>query len=149
MTDQHKTRILARVDDDLFEDRGREVESIVGIPDAISRQRPCSRLVLGARHIGKTEILRKAFDELFMLQGPALPIYYSISTTRSTPDAIAGDLTREALKQAVAFRTCDYGLVRDSAKSVDAISSQSDRDDLPWVRELLDRVRNPAAFIHN
>jgi len=67
-------------------------------------------LLSGGKWTGKTEILRRVFRELYLSQAEVVPVYYGCAG-RGSGAGFAGDYIKEVIKQCLAFRTRDAGLV--------------------------------------
>jgi serine/threonine-protein kinase RsbW len=142
MRDQYQGRILARVDDRDFVGREPELTAIVKAAETAASLRS-NLLLLGARHVGKTEILLRAFDRLFSNSGPCIPIYYKFGRDQFDPARLAADLTLHILVQTLAFRLRAPRLISEFTGPLDTLENHANRDDLPWVREILGRLQTP------
>jgi anti-sigma regulatory factor (Ser/Thr protein kinase) len=113
--------------------RDRELERIV---NAAFQGR--SLAVTGPRGIGKSELLRQAFDELFYSEN-RLPIYFEF---RSGEDALgsARRFASEMIAQVVAFRRRDADVIR-AAPSLDEASRRALPGDV-WVDSCIDAIRS-------
>jgi len=148
MTDRNSEKTLSRVDDNQFVEREAELSSLLSVPKLAAGGRPPARLILGRRHLGKTEILKKAFDRLFATAGHVIPIYYSFPG-RSENIAVGKDFVRKSLVQMVAFRLGNRDLARGIDGPIDSITSIADREDLPWVKMLLHALGASPGAIDN
>ena len=137
--------ILSRIDYSDSAERERDLAAIT--PAARSgKETRVSYLLLGARHVGKTEIMRRAFDRLFLEGGANAPIYYAFRTCQASEREIAQDFVSRALVQLVAFRTREARLVSEFSGPIETIAGYADREDLAWVKQLLDRMADQSPL---
>lgn len=101
-------RILANVSRDEFVGRDAELQEIV---------RQASRLVdrhglvvLAAPGVGATELLRQAYDQLFVRRGDPVPIHFAFSQSDETPLDAARRFFQNLLQQYIAYRRVDPSL---------------------------------------
>ena len=101
-------RILANVSRDEFVGRDAELQEIV---------RQASRLVdrhglvvLATPGVGAAELLRQAYDQLFVRRGDPVPIYFAFSESDQTPLDTARRFFQNLLQQYIAYRRVDPSL---------------------------------------
>lgn len=101
-------RILANVSRDEFVGRDAELQEIV---------RQASRLVdrhglvvLAAPGVGAAELLRQAYDQLFVRRGDPVPIHFAFSQSDETPLDAARRFFQNLLQQFIAYRRVDPSL---------------------------------------
>src|SRR5436305_13989216 len=78
--------------------------------DALRMRRVANALLLGAPRVGKSELLRKAFDRLFGDGIEAVPIYYSLKSYCLDGALLARDFFAQFIAQFIAFRRHDARL---------------------------------------
>ena len=101
-------RILARVNRDAFIGRDAELRQIVRHASAIDNVRA---LVLAAQpDAGASEILRRAYDQLFAQRGQPIPIHFAFKPSDATPVDAARRFFQTFLQQYVAYRRVDPSL---------------------------------------
>ena len=106
-------RILAQISREEFVGRDAELREVVrrGSPLASG-----DGLVIQATPAaGGSELLRQAYDELFMRRGDRVPIYFSFDRGHDTARAVASRFFLSSLQQFIAYRRvdpllCDAGL---------------------------------------
>jgi serine/threonine-protein kinase RsbW len=98
-------RILANVSRDEFVGRDAELQEIV---------RQASRLVdrhglvvFAAPDVGAAELLRQAYDQLFVRRGEPVPIHFAFSRNDQTPLDAARRFFQNLLQQYIAYRRVD------------------------------------------
>lgn len=124
--------------DSEFFGRVNEIEYIY--KRAAEAGRPAPNIFLsGRRWTGKTEILRRVYQRLFWGQARVAPVYFQFKKYGST-DSFAEDFLKEVIKQYIAFRRREPGLVRAevSLEKLERILIDNDDFDLA---ELISRHR--------
>lgn len=92
--------ILSRVFGGAFINRKPQLDKLMR---AAGGAAPRAVLILGQPQVGKTELLRTAFDLLFTASGPALPIYYYPRPEQMSAEKLARDFLFTLLRQYLAF----------------------------------------------
>jgi serine/threonine-protein kinase RsbW len=155
---------MSRLADDEFFDRGAERERLLVLarhravqspkvegaadaatPAAARGRRVANALLLGAPRVGKTELLRKAFDSLFTEAAETLPVYYSLKSYCLEGERLARDFFAQFLAQFVAFRRHDARLIESAAEPLAVITRAAPPEDYIWVRALVDAFNRAAA----
>ncbi|HKP11391.1 MAG TPA: ATP-binding protein [Blastocatellia bacterium] len=164
-------QVMSRLADDEFFDREAELERVLslarrrhggcslrdegeGVVDASATQptlrearrarRATNALLLGAPRVGKSELLRKAFDCLFSDGADAAPIYYSLKSYCLDEERLARDLFAQFLAQFIAFRRHDARLIESAGEPLAAITRAAPPDDYIWVRAMVDGFNGAA-----
>ena len=158
---------MCRLADDEFFDREAELEGVL----SLARRRPALRspetesaaamqkstrealrarhvanaLLLGPPRVGKSELLRKAFDRLFNDAVEAAPIYYSLKPYCLDAERLARDFFAQFAAQFIAFRRHDARLIGAADEPLAAITRAAPPDDYIWVRALVDAFNHAAA----
>lgn len=99
-------RILANVSRDEFVGRDAELQQIV-------RQAsldPNGLVVLAAPGVGAAELLRQAYDQLFVRRGDPVPIHFAFKQSEGTPLDAARRFFHNLLQQYIAYRRVDPSL---------------------------------------
>ncbi len=93
----------------LFFGRSGLIERIFRAATDLTRP-ACGIILQGGRWTGKTEVLRRVHRDLFWKQVHVVPVYYQFREI-SRVDEFAGDFIKEVIKQFLAFKRRDPGLV--------------------------------------
>lgn len=93
--------------------------------------------LMGARWMGKTEILRRVHQRLFVEQAGVVPVYYQFKGYFDVED-FAGDYLREIIKQYLAFLKREPGIVRKET-SLDGLKKLLLASDMPGPAGLISR----------
>src|SRR5882762_4429027 len=101
-------RILANVSRDEFVGRDAELRAIVR-----QTSQPVDRrglIVLAAPGAGGGELLRQAYDQLFVRRGDPVPIYFAFKRSEEAPLDAARRFFQNLLQQYIAYRRVDPSL---------------------------------------
>src|SRR2546421_6790440 len=99
-------RILANVSRDEFVGRDAELQEIV-------RQASQDRhglVVLAAPGVGAAELLRQAYDQLFVRRGAPVPIHFAFKRSEETSTDAGRRFFQNLLQQYIAYRRVDPSL---------------------------------------
>jgi serine/threonine-protein kinase RsbW len=141
MGDSEQIQILSRLHDESFV-REAELRRL----HSIAKARACSHaLVLGGPRAGKTELLKKAYDSLFVEGAEVAPIYYVFRSPASGVEQFARDFLAGFLAQFIAFRRRDPRLVAAADASVTDLSSAAAPEDYLWVKALIESFSRAAS----
>jgi serine/threonine-protein kinase RsbW len=99
-------RILANVSRDEFVGRDAELQQIV----RHASLDPNGLVVLAAPGVGAAELLRQAYDQLFVRRGDPVPIYFAFKQSEGTPLDAARRFFQNLLQQYIAYRRVDPSL---------------------------------------
>jgi hypothetical protein len=113
-------------------------EALADLRRAATAAVPATTLLIGQPQIGKTELLRAAFDSLFNEQGRVLPIYYSLRRDRLTPDRLAKDLLLTLLRHYLAFAHEEAELVPRQELTPRDLITLARAEEYVALKELLD-----------
>ena len=150
-------QVMSRLADDEFFDREAELERVLSLarrrlamrspridsdgdadasvmqtatPEALRMRRVANALLLGAPRVGKSELLRKAFDRLFSEGIEAAPIYYSLKSYCLDGALLARDFFAQFIAQFIAFRRHDARLIESADEPLAAITRAAPPDEL-------------------
>jgi serine/threonine-protein kinase RsbW len=105
-------RILATVSRDEFVGRDAELQDIVRQASRLTDRQ--GLLVLAAPGVGAAELLRQAYDQLFVSRGETVPIHFAFKRSDESPVAAAQRFFQNLLQQYVAYRRVDPSLCNSS-----------------------------------
>lgn len=101
-------RILASINRDDFVGRDAELQEIVRQASLVS-DRP-GLVLLAAPGVGAGELLRQAYDQLFLRRGDAVPFHFACKQSDGSPAETARRFFQSFLQQFVAYRRVDPSL---------------------------------------
>ena len=130
-----RPQVLSRIASSEFFNRA---ESLDQVRRAVTSEAPCATLLIGPPGIGKTELLRTAFDLLFNEAGRALPIYYSLRRDRLTPDRFGKDFLLTLLRQYLAFTHNQAELMTRQEMTPRELINLATAAEYTAIKELLD-----------
>ena len=98
-------------------------------------------VVLAAPRVGASELLRQAFDRLFLEPASVSPFYFRLKLTDRTAKAAAWRFAYEFLLQSVAFSRRDAGII-SSSPELGEIAELAAPADAHWVDRLVECARS-------
>src|ERR1700716_1497672 len=101
-------RILANVSGDEFVGRDAELRAIVRQASQLVDRG--GLIVLAAPGVGGGELLRQAYDQLFVGRGDPVPIYFAFKRSEEAPLDAARRFFQNLLQQYIAYRRVDPSL---------------------------------------
>ena len=125
MSDSEQIQILSRLTDDESLVREEELRQLYSIAKARDTRHA---LVVGGPRAGKTELLKKSYDRLFVESADVVPIYFNIRSTAVGVEQFARDFLAGFLAQFIAFRRRDPRLIATADSYVTDLSSAAAPD---------------------
>jgi serine/threonine-protein kinase RsbW len=101
-------RILASINRDEFVGRDAELQEILRHASGLTDRR--GLVLLAAPGVGAAELLRQAYDQLFLRRGEPVPIHFALRPTDDTAAATARRFFQTFLQQYIAYRRVDPSL---------------------------------------
>ena len=142
MSDSDPTQILSRLTDEESFVRQVELRKLCSVAKSRAVR---NALVLGGPRAGKTELLKKTYDLLFVESAEVAPIYYSFRSTPSGVERFARDYLAHFLAQFIAFRRNDPRLIVAADEPITAMASAAAAEDYLWVKSLTDAFSRAAG----
>lgn len=124
--------ILSSVSPEMFIGRESELERI--LKHAAESEK--GLLILAAPAAGLSELLRQSFDRLFRTQTEIVPVYFSFSDEKVSPESVARRFLQCFVQQFVAFRRRDEGLLKISP-DICELCELAYPADLVWMKNLI------------
>jgi len=122
-----------------FIGRDNEVNAVVAAATAALHDDAGSLYLAGGKGVGKTEILRNAYGRLFDDQNDVIPFFYTVKTAFSSIDNFSIDFFSSFIVQTLAFMRRDVSLSTASIYTMDDLREMSERSNLDWCVELIER----------
>lgn len=138
--DEHKRRVLSRVEPSEFVGRTDELRRIVSHPQ---RTEALGLLLLLAPTAGVSELLRQAYDEIFHQRDRIIPVYFALPREETTAVSTAIEFLTTFLLQYIAFRRGEPALCQSSL-TLNDILALAPPADFEWIEQLVEsynRVR--------
>ncbi len=101
-------RILANVNQDEFVGRDAELREIVRQASPLADRH--GLVVLAAPGVGAAELMRQAYDQLFVRRGDPVPIHFAFQQSAEPPLDAARRFFQSLLQQYIAYRRVDPSL---------------------------------------
>ncbi|MDT5295061.1 MAG: serine/threonine-protein kinase RsbW [Acidobacteriota bacterium] len=127
-------RILARAAPEAFVGRGEQLRELTAL--ASPKSGPQGILLLAAPHVGVSELLRQAFDELFRQRGGPAPVYFAFTRSDAAATSAARRFLHTFLTQTVAHRRDDPALV-SASPTLRSLLDLAAPQDYEWVERLI------------
>jgi serine/threonine-protein kinase RsbW len=120
---------------------GRDAETDAILSLAKSEGPPGKIVVLAAPRVGASELLRQAYDRLFLEPTDTVPFYFRFSAADRTAQRASLRFAYEFLLQTVAFSRRDAGIIFSSPGLNEIAQLASPRDGY-WVDRLVELTRH-------
>ncbi|MEK6335044.1 MAG: ATP-binding protein [Acidobacteriota bacterium] len=101
-------RILSSINRDEFVGRDAELQEIVRHASGLTDRR--GLVLLAAPGVGAAELLRQAYDQLFLRRGEPVPIHFAFHPNDTTTAGVARRFFQNFLQQYIAYRRVDPSL---------------------------------------
>ncbi|MBU4319851.1 MAG: ATP-binding protein [Nitrospinae bacterium] len=92
----------------------------------------------GSRGVGKTELLKQLFNNLFWKQDKVAPFYYSINSAILSVSDFSRDYLMRYICQRLAFENKESSLIYREGLSIDGLTSILEERKAFWALEILD-----------
>ncbi|HLC16350.1 MAG TPA: hypothetical protein VJL89_09005, partial [Thermodesulfovibrionia bacterium] len=147
------------VPEEVYTDRQEFIDSFYKAALEAAHRRTWSKVLLGKRRMGKTEIFKRVVNRLFFEQDPydqdaVVPVYYSFPETKIDNRHFAINYVENFLRYYVAFFTRQPELITiepagdkllSTVKRARKLYPFTDRLDL--ILDKIDQVRDPTNFL--
>ncbi len=136
------TRIFARSDADNFVGRSAQLIRLL----QVGRNESGGGIaLLAAPSAGASELLRQAYDRLFVQQEDVIPFYFEVRLSDHTAQNAALRFLCEFLLQTVAFRRNDPGIIAASP-AISEITQLAAPSDGHWIDTLVDAYKGEGKL---
>jgi len=135
-------RIMGRIAPENFVGRGEQLREITGLAPLKSGQR--NILLLAAPQAGVSELLRHAFDELFVQRGGASPVYFAFTRSDRTAAEAARRFLHSFLAQLLAHHRAEPALI-SAPPTLRALLDFANPSDYVWVERLIESSEHALA----
>ncbi len=128
-----------------FFGRSDELAGLSRRADEAVKGRAQSAVLFGAPGMGKTELLKQFFNQLFWRQDRVVPFYYAVNPALLSCAAFSQDYLARYLCQRLAFDRKEQSLFYLDGIPLDGVSALVEERGAAWARELLDRYQQASA----
>jgi len=98
-----------------------------------------SIVLAGPRGIGKTELLKHLFSQLFWKQSRMAPFFYTVSPALLSASAFSRTYLTQFICQRLAFQKKEQALLYRDGITVEELSILAEEHEAIWARDLLDQ----------
>jgi len=130
----NRGQILSRLGADEFFGRQAELGRIKAL--TLRPRRAAGALLLGPPHAGKTEILCRLFDALFLDSAGVVPIYFRVRPEAVEARAFAREFLGSLFSQFVAFRRGDPEMIWSGEHQLSDLRSLALNEDYSHIRRI-------------
>jgi len=121
-----------------FYGRDSEIEILANIASQAGSGDAGSIILLGKRGIGKTELLRHLYSELFNSRVHAVPFFYTIKTAFASVESFSEDYIASFVLQYLAYIRKDPSLINTGIYSLQDLRDIASRSEALWISEIID-----------
>ncbi len=121
-----------------FLGRDSEINILANVASQAGSGDAGSIILLGKRGIGKTELLRHLYNELFNSSNNTVPFFYTIKTAVASVDSFSIDYISNFVLQYLAFVKKDPSLINASIYSLDDLRNIATKSEAPWISDIID-----------
>ncbi|MBI5665672.1 MAG: ATP-binding protein [Nitrospirae bacterium] len=121
-----------------FLGRDSEIDSLARVASQAGSGDAGSIILLGKRGIGKTELLRHLYSELFNSRTGTVPFFYTIKTAFASVENFSRDYISSFVLQYLAFIRKDPSLINTGIYSLDDLRGIAVKSDAPWISNIID-----------
>jgi anti-sigma regulatory factor (Ser/Thr protein kinase) len=104
-----------------------------------------SAVLSGQRGIGKTELLKHVFGQLFWKQDRVAPFWYSVNPALLSAEAFSRTYLVRFICQRLAFLKKDQALIYQDGISLDDLSILVEEREALWAKEIIDQYLQCAG----
>jgi hypothetical protein len=130
------------ISDEIFTDREDLLSVLKQLALETKNQINISHVLIGHRRVGKTEVLKRLYNQLFWEQNDVVPVYITFETLDRESRNFATRYLMTFLSQYVGFKEKDVALVRDQADVLERTKALARREHNEGLEHLLKRYRS-------
>jgi len=121
----------------IFFGRDNELEILKNIHVSAKSGNATGIFLSGRNGIGKTELLRQAFNHLFTNQNDAIPFFYTIKTAFTSIENFSKDYFCTFVVQSLAFLKRDFSTINACIYSLEDVAQLAAESGVKWVVDLV------------
>ena len=121
----------------IFFGRDNELEILKNIHVSAKSGNATGIFLSGRNGIGKTELLRQAFNHLFTNQDNAIPFFYTIKTAFTSIENFSKDYFCNFVVQSLAFLKKDFSTINACIYSLEDVAQLAAESGVKWVVDLV------------
>ncbi len=128
-----------------FLGRNSEIDILANAASQAGAGDAGSIILLGKRGIGKTELLRHLYSELFNAQHNAVPFFYTIKTAFASVESFSRDYISSFILQYLAYIRKDPSLIHTGIYSLEDLKDIAAKSEAPWVSIIINNYTQVRA----
>ncbi|MBI4681536.1 MAG: ATP-binding protein [Nitrospirae bacterium] len=121
-----------------FSGRKKEIDILQSLAALASSGDANSIILSGKRGIGKTELLKHLFNELFNRQNNTIPFFYTVKTSFASLENFSEDYLSNFILQSLAFILKDSTLVNTGIYSLEDLREIANESEATWAVDIID-----------
>ncbi|RJR17775.1 MAG: ATP-binding protein [Nitrospiraceae bacterium] len=121
-----------------FLGRDSEIKILANVASQAGSGDAGSIILLGKRGIGKTELLRNLYNELFNSSTNTVPFFYAINTAFASVESFSEDYMSSFVLQYLAFTGKDPSLINAGIYSLEDLRAIAAKSEAAWISEIID-----------
>ena len=141
---EEKESIFAVISDEIFTDREELLAYLKKIALGAKVEKYISQVLIGHRRVGKTEVLKRLYNQLFWEQDEVVPIYITFEELSKESKAFADKYLLNFLSQYVGFKEKDGEIVanRDRDYILERALNFAQKNDNRGFKRLVEMYQN-------
>jgi hypothetical protein len=121
-----------------FVGRSSEIDRLQSIAAQASHGDSGSIILFGKRGMGKTELLRHLFSDLFNGQSNTIPFLYTVNTAFDSIEEFSKDYLSSFINQSLAFIKKDFSLIHANVVSLEDLRDIAHKSEALWAADIID-----------
>jgi hypothetical protein len=121
----------------IFFGRDNELEILKNIHVSAKSGNATGIFLSGRNGIGKTELLRQAFNHLFANQDNAIPFFYTIKTAFTSVENFSKDYFCTFIVQSLAFLKKDFSTIDACIYSLEDVAQLAEESGVKWIVDIM------------
>ena len=135
-------QVLDTLPDEEFFSRDADIQNLFHAGLDAARALTPSQFLSGPRKSGKTEILKRVYNRLFLEQPGVVPFYHSVPKSLASGEAFCREYFLHGVLQLLAFLKRDPQLVSAEELSLNSVFQLAYESKHPWLVELVDHFHS-------
>jgi len=128
-----------------FLGRDGEMDILANVASRAGSGDAGSIILLGKRGIGKTELLKHLYNDLFNSRNNTVPFFYTIKTAFASVESFSRDYISSFLLHYLAFIRKDPSLIHTGIYALDDLRAIAAKSDAHWVSDIIDSYSQVRA----
>ena len=135
-------QVLNTLPDEEFFSRDIEIQELFHCGLDVRRAMTPNQFLSGPRKSGKTEILKRVYNRLFLEQSQVIPFFHSVPQSLPSAEVFCREYFLDSILQLLAFLKQDPQLVAAPELSPDTVLRLAYESRYPWLVELVNHFHS-------